>query len=835
KPSTTTVNEWKNRTIYQLLTDRFAQTPGQENPALCATNKENEGFDAIWISPVDKQVENETIYGVGWHGYWAQDKFSINPHFGTTEELKNLVDTAHQKGIWVMIDVVANHMGPQQGKEPGTADYVKIYNRIDAINDYHKYCDACYCDDRQNIEYCSIGGHDLPLPENPETIGKLNTWIHELVSTYKFDGIRIDTVKHVRSDFWNEFIKYAGVFSIGEIYDFNVEYVARYQQGGHVDATLNYPLYQKISELYSSPFTNMYELRDRINENRQYFVDTLALGNFVDNHDTERYMHRTPDHTLTRNALSFVLLYDGTEQHFTGFPTGLDPFNREALWSSNYVTDTPMFKFISTLNLLRRYLPPAYYNSLAIEAWVDTNIYAFVKDKLLVITMNYGSGEGSGWWAVGEELINVVNCTEKVLIDTNGNVSTDLYGEPKIFYPVNKLIGMDLKSQKDGTLLELLVATDELLLQPLTNSVQNFLSKNSHIFLQQSPVKMLHFIVHNDRFNELKEAYLETICKNPSLIFDSEEFPSLEEDALKLILNSDNLDMKEGAIWKKLIQWGIAQHTTLESKMTCEDTNNEAIKILKETLHELIKFIRFYQMDRKDFIPEVWDYKEILPNDLIKDILHCYLDSDIKPLHQPFLIRWGNFKIDSVLINKEIALLLTKWIDKKSSDDKTSKGFRYNFNLLFRCSVDGASSKTFHQKCNNKGATIVVARIQNSSLLVGGYNPLDWNGDNVWKETTSSFIFTLDHNDLNKASVSRVNHDNSDCAIGCDDSHGPSFGEGPDLHVPSNSSTWKFKIKSYPKLVNSNSFTISNYEVFQVERVLRSKQPRVQSHGHPTS
>ncbi|KAF0471852.1 alpha-amylase [Gigaspora margarita] len=493
KPSATTVNEWKNRTIYQLLTDRFAQTPGQENPTLCATNKENEvrhycggtfrgiiskldyiknlGFDAIWISPVDKQVENETIYGVGWHGYWAQDKFSINPHFGTSEELKNLVNTAHQKGIWVMIDVVANHMGPQQGKEPGTTDYIKIYNRFDDINDYHKYCDSCNCDDQQNIEYCSIGGHDLPLPdlntENPETIGKLNTWIHELVTTYKFDGIRIDTVKHVRSDFWNDFIKYAGVFSIGEIYDFNVEYVARYQQGGHVDATLNYPLYQKISELYSSPFTNMYELRDRINENRQYFVDTLALGNFVDNHDTQRYMHWTPDDTLARNALSFVLLYDGipiiyqgTEQHFTGFPTGSDPFNREALWSSNYVTDTPMFKFISTINLLRKYLPPAYYNSLAIEAWVDTNVYAFVKDKLLVVTMNYGSGEvinsgkyvlrksitiqGNGWWAIGEELINVVNCTEKVLIDTNGNVPTDLYGEPKIFYPVNKLIGSNL-------------------------------------------------------------------------------------------------------------------------------------------------------------------------------------------------------------------------------------------------------------------------------------------------------------------------------------------------------------------------------------------------------
>ncbi|CAG8719818.1 6717_t:CDS:2, partial [Dentiscutata heterogama] len=121
KASAATINEWKTRTIYHLLTDRFAQTPGQEKPKLCTTNKENEvrhycggtfkgiiskldyiknlvtihkafarikfstviflGFDAILISPVDKQIEKKTIYGVGWHGYWAQDKFSINPHF----------------------------------------------------------------------------------------------------------------------------------------------------------------------------------------------------------------------------------------------------------------------------------------------------------------------------------------------------------------------------------------------------------------------------------------------------------------------------------------------------------------------------------------------------------------------------------------------------------------------------------------------------------------------------------------------------------------------------------------------------------------------------------
>ncbi|CAG8748687.1 26651_t:CDS:2, partial [Gigaspora margarita] len=291
---------------------------------------------------------------------------------------------------------------------------------------------------------------------------------------------------------------------------------------------------------------------------------------------------------------------------------------------------------------------------------------------------------------------------------------------------------VDLKSQESGTILELLVATDEFLIHQLTYFVQDFLIKNKYIFLKRCPVKMFNFIAHHERFNELREVYLENICKYPLLLFDSEEFPLLEEDALKLILKCDNLDMKECFIWKRLVKWGFAQHTTPENKMTCRDTRVDAINILKKTLHELIKFIRFHQIDRKDIIPEVWDYKDILPNDLLKDILHCYLDLDVKPLHQKFLIRWGNFKSNSNLINREIALLFTKWIDEETINNKTSKGFRYKFNLLFRSSLDG---------------------------------------------------------------------------------------EGPDLYVPDNSNIWKFKAKTYPKLVDPNSLTISDYEVFQVEQI----------------
>ena len=64
------------------------------------------GFDAIWISPV---VEN---HDGGYHGYWATNWEEVNHNFGSKDDLKALVSAAHSKGIWVMVDVVANHVGP---------------------------------------------------------------------------------------------------------------------------------------------------------------------------------------------------------------------------------------------------------------------------------------------------------------------------------------------------------------------------------------------------------------------------------------------------------------------------------------------------------------------------------------------------------------------------------------------------------------------------------------------------------------------------------------------------------------------------------------------------
>lgn len=62
------------------------------------------GFDAIWISPV---IDN---YSGGYHGYWARNMYKTNDEFGSADDLKRLVQACHDKGIWVMVDVVANHV-----------------------------------------------------------------------------------------------------------------------------------------------------------------------------------------------------------------------------------------------------------------------------------------------------------------------------------------------------------------------------------------------------------------------------------------------------------------------------------------------------------------------------------------------------------------------------------------------------------------------------------------------------------------------------------------------------------------------------------------------------
>lgn len=65
------------------------------------------GITAIWVSPLFKQVAFQATY----HGYGIQNYLDVDPHFGTREDLRTLVDAAHGLGIRVILDIILNHSG----------------------------------------------------------------------------------------------------------------------------------------------------------------------------------------------------------------------------------------------------------------------------------------------------------------------------------------------------------------------------------------------------------------------------------------------------------------------------------------------------------------------------------------------------------------------------------------------------------------------------------------------------------------------------------------------------------------------------------------------------
>ncbi len=50
------------------------------------------GFDAIWISPIISNIDG------GYHGYWANDLYSLNSHFGSESDFNDLVNACHARG-----------------------------------------------------------------------------------------------------------------------------------------------------------------------------------------------------------------------------------------------------------------------------------------------------------------------------------------------------------------------------------------------------------------------------------------------------------------------------------------------------------------------------------------------------------------------------------------------------------------------------------------------------------------------------------------------------------------------------------------------------------------
>ena len=75
---------------------------------------------------------------------------------------------------------------------------------------------------------------------------------------------------------------------------------------GALSALLNYPMFYKLKNIFLWR-QSMYQIRTGLEENKRSFRDTSILGNFLDNHDNDRFLSINRDWTMLKNGLAYVI------------------------------------------------------------------------------------------------------------------------------------------------------------------------------------------------------------------------------------------------------------------------------------------------------------------------------------------------------------------------------------------------------------------------------------------------------------------------------------------------------------------------------------------------
>lgn len=183
----TTNTDWKHATnIYEVNVRQYTQE-GTFNAFLKELPRlKDMGVQVLWFMPITP-IAKEKMKGSLGSYYACSDYTSINPEFGTLEDFKKLVDTAHNQGFKVIIDWVANHTGWDHVWTKSNPDY---YLHDSATGTFHV---ASGMDDIIELNF-----------QNPDLrkamIDAMKFWVKEC----DIDGFRCDLASWVEVDFWQE-------------------------------------------------------------------------------------------------------------------------------------------------------------------------------------------------------------------------------------------------------------------------------------------------------------------------------------------------------------------------------------------------------------------------------------------------------------------------------------------------------------------------------------------------------------------------------------------------------------------------------------------------------
>ena len=316
-------NDWSDAIIYSVMIDRFYDGDTTNNnpvvhPKLSfksnyqggdlqgIINKLDEGyFDSLgintfWISPIIDNTNNAYKeyppphrYFTGYHGYWPVSATVVEEHFGNMKLAQKFVETAHQHGIKVLLDYVANHIHIEHPLWRENRDWFGVLELPDGRKNLRLW-------DEQRLttwfEPYMPSFDIIGLEEALEFLTDNAVWWLKETGA---DGFRHDAVKHVPNEFWRTLTKKIiteieiptgkKLYQVGETFG-SFDLISSYVNNGQLSSQFNFNLYDVAIPVFLNP-ENSFELLDlQMQKTFSVYGVNHLMANVMDSHDKVRYM-----------------------------------------------------------------------------------------------------------------------------------------------------------------------------------------------------------------------------------------------------------------------------------------------------------------------------------------------------------------------------------------------------------------------------------------------------------------------------------------------------------------------------------------------------------------
>ena len=343
---------------------------------------------------------NPLFMAASYHKYDTIDYFEVDPCFGTKDDLRELVEKSHQKGIYVIFDGVFNHCG--EG----------FFAFRDVLKNQEK---SQYKDWFYQLKFPI----DTSVPPNYEAFAyvpempKLDTsnpkvreyfcevgkyWIREV----GIDGWRLDVANEINHEFWRAFKRAVkeekeDAFLIGEIW----ENSAIWLMGDQFDSTMNYSFSYICREFFAEGKIDAEEFAQKICQmNLRYPSQVSQMQmNFLDTHDVPRFLsYCDGDIEKLKLAVFFMMTAQGIPSVFYGDEKGImgvteSEYRSPMPWSLE--TDLEEY-YASVIQMRRNYkaLQMGDFRVVAVLKQENTVVFERIyKDECIYVVINNSEEE----------------------------------------------------------------------------------------------------------------------------------------------------------------------------------------------------------------------------------------------------------------------------------------------------------------------------------------------------------------------------------------------------------------------------------------------------------